>query len=119
MKPFIALTLVSTVLAQSPQASICNSPPAKGYGGLSGGIFGIAMGSLSIPKEGAPKGATPAIAVAPKSWDFLCKRINGSTFPTGPEYPAVGIKRVNREGTGPYKSAPYGRVDATLPGHTI
>jgi dienelactone hydrolase len=128
MKSFIAAALVSSVLAQAPPTSLCDSPPAKGHGGLSGGIFGINLGGGlpkgGFPKNGLAKGGSPKsvgadMAIAPKAWDFLCKRVNGSTFPTGPEYPAVGIKRVNREGTGPYKSAVFGRTDPTLPGHTI
>jgi hypothetical protein len=76
-----------------------------------GGIFGI--GTAPTP---GPKGDT---GNAPKKCDFLCKRFQGSAFATGPEYPKSGVKRINREGTGPYKSSPHGRTSPALPNHTI
>lgn len=67
-----------------------------------------------LPKGGPPKGEP---AWVPKG--LVCKPADGSSFPAGPDYPKVGVKRINREGTGPYKSHPAGRVDPGLPGHTL
>jgi dienelactone hydrolase len=119
MKTFIFLSLSAIALAQVPALNACSSPPAKGYNEQGQSVFS----NIGAPKgpgaQAAPKGDLPGLNNAPKKWDFLCKKVNGSTFPTGPEYPKTGILRLNRGGSGPYKSAPFGRTDPTLPKHTI
>jgi hypothetical protein len=118
MKFILTASLVSAVLAvpqtPAPVAINCENPPAKGYSSpTDGGIFGMSGAA------GAPKGAPPKGVPAGVPPGLVCKPANGSSFPAGPEYPIVGIKRINREGTGPYKSHPAGRVDPGLPGHTL
>jgi hypothetical protein len=110
MKLLTVIAFSGCALAQSAKSKLCDTPPTKGVAGKMGGIFGISAQTL---------GAKGATGDAPKKWDFLCKRVQGSTFATGPEYPKPGVKRVNREGTGPYKSSPAGRTDPALPNHTI
>jgi hypothetical protein len=117
MKSFTTLSLVSAAWALAPS---CDKPPVKGYEGpKDGGVFSISMGSLLGGLGKGTGAADPGLRQAPKKWDFLCKSINGSTFPVGPEYPKTGIKRTQRPGTGPYKSHPAGRTDSELPDHTI
>jgi hypothetical protein len=127
MKSLAALSLVSAALA-IPEPFVvpsCDNPPAKGYDGpKDGGLFSISFGGAAGPGglSTAGKGtgaADPGLRQAPKKWEFLCKSIQGSTFPVGPEYPKTGVKRTERPGTGPYKSHPAGRTDPSLPDHTI
>jgi dienelactone hydrolase len=115
MRSVIALTFVASALAQAPASASCPAPPAKGYDEQGQSMFS----NMGAPKGAAPPGGLSELNNAPKQWDFLCKKVNGSTFPTGPEYPKTGVLRYDRGGTGPYKSAPFGRTDPTLPKHTI
>jgi hypothetical protein len=117
------LAAVTGVMAKEA-ADLCANPPAKGTSGAMGGIFGISLGIGDLLSGRGPPGMS---GTDPRFKD-VCKSPGGllslgGISVTGPEAPvpksAASITSVNRGGTGPYKSAPEGRTDDSLPNHGI